>query len=170
MNKKLIALTLLAFLAEQGTALADGYVVSENYSNGDCCPAPRPTCCPKVRKMRSCCPRRVVKRTACCPRVCRTGRVRRIFSNWGCCKGSNWGCRKKRICCPQARCCRPKARCCAVPAPECPAPACVTETVTTAPVNGCNVLPAPVVIEEGVQPVEAPMPAEFAEETEEVEV
>lgn len=165
MNKKLIALTLLAFLAEQGTALANSYVVSETYSNGnngDCCPAPRPTCCPKVRKMRRCCPRRVIKRTSCCPRVCRTSRTRRIFS----------GCRKKRICCPQPRCCRPKPSCCAVPAPACPAPECVTETVVApAPVRGCEVgAPAQEIIVEGEAQAEAPVVSEpFEEEAEEVE-
>lgn len=163
MNKKLIALTLLAFLAEQGTAVASSsYVVSETYSNGDCCPAPRPTCCPKVRKMRKCCPRRVIKRSSCCPRVCRTNRTRRIFS----------GCRKKRNCCPKVRCCRPKAPCCAAPAPACEAPACVTETVVApAPSTGCEVLPAPaeVIVEGGVQEARPVVEPEFEEETEEVE-
>ena len=62
MNKKFIALTVLAFLAEESSALAQGYVTSQAYSNGevyaasngngDCCPAPRPASCQRPRRLR----------------------------------------------------------------------------------------------------------------------
>ncbi len=171
MNKKLIALTLLAVLAEQGFAFAGEYVAAPTYStysngNGECCPAPRPVCCKRkrVRRVRSCCPRVFRNRSCCRPAAWRRRRVSRP------------ACRVKRACCPRARCCRPKAACCPAPAPVCAAPACVQGSVTTtcattsscaAPTYATESVAAPQFeYSEGLEPiVEGPMEtAEFAEE------
>lgn len=48
----MIALALLAILAEEGMIFAGDAVTASTYSNGDCCPAARPTCCNK-KKTRS---------------------------------------------------------------------------------------------------------------------
>lgn len=122
MNKKLMALALLACLAEQGVANAGSYMSSDN----SCCPVAQPACCPETgRSWRLFKPRPY--RTNCCPsrRACRPKRVRTY--------------RAKRSCCPRVRCCRPKPTCCPQPAQVCEAPACIqgqtyaqTETVVEA--------------------------------------
>ncbi len=88
MNKKLLALALIALMAES-TVVAQ---VSANGTSSSSCPAPVPyTCCAERRNMRCCNPR---------PRRARCRRARI--------------CRPKRICCPRMRCCRPRPRCCPV--------------------------------------------------------
>lgn len=99
MNKKLVALALIALMAES-TMVAE--VVYSNDTTSNCCPAAVPyTCCSERRNMRCCNPR---------PRRARCRRARI--------------CRPKRICCPRMRCCRPRPRCCPV-RPLCDGPACI---------------------------------------------
>ena len=94
MNKKLIALLMLAFLAE-GTVMAD--VVYSNNS-GECCPTSRPSCCNSGQRrgwfggLRNCCSRT----------------YRRGYRNSRCCVRPN---RAKRKCGPTVRCCRPRRSC-----------------------------------------------------------
>ena len=158
MNKKLIALLLLALVAEQSAALAQTYV-SSTYTNGECCPAPRPvSCCPKRCKTKCCRPRSCVRKTVCarpCRQRCKTNRCG-FWRNCGVARRYN--CRPKRGCCPRARCCRPKPACCPVAAPVCEAPACVngngTTTTVTRPALQPQVVveaPAEAVVEEEVQ-------------------
>lgn len=109
MNKKLMALALIACLAEQGVALAEN-VITETSS--ECCPVVQPSCDPcnvgsRWRPFRA-----RPYRSGCCPT--RSYRPRRVRA-----------CRPKRGCCPRVKCCRPKPACCPAPAPVCEAPACV---------------------------------------------
>lgn len=148
MNKKLLALVLAVLTLEQGVILeANGDVVV----GSDCCPQPRPACCPKTpcrrvcRPRRICCPkpcRTVCRRKVCCPRprcerrrpCCTTPCAPKPCCPTRCapkrCCPTDCGpkvrcCRPKRVCCPRVRCCRPKPNCCPRPTPVCPAPACV---------------------------------------------
>jgi hypothetical protein len=90
MNKKLLAISLLIFLAETGISLAiyrRGPVVYGNDCGG-------PVCCP--------------------PRVCRT---RCYESNQRCCRGPI-RCRPRwTLCCRRKKCCYPRVRCCKLPCP-----------------------------------------------------
>ncbi len=89
MNKKLLALALIALMAESTVVAAVEYA---NGGSSTCCPAPVPyTCCAERRNMRCCTPR---------PRRARCRRARI--------------CRPKRVCCPRMRCCRPRPTCCPV--------------------------------------------------------
>jgi hypothetical protein len=113
MNKKLLCLIMLLLMEQSAILAAEAApVVAKNENNGDCCPQPRPACCP-IKKC--------FKRE-CCSRPCRKISCRPFV-----CLGRNYRstCRPKPICCPRIRCCRPKPGCCPQPAPDCPELPCI---------------------------------------------
>lgn len=120
MNKKLMALALIACLFEQGVAFGNECSTVDS----SCCPVAQPACCPDTgRKWRMFKPRPY--RSGCCPtrRACRPKRVRTY--------------RAKKTSCPRIRCCRPKPSCCPMRAPACEAPACVQGETTVVEAPSC---------------------------------
>lgn len=149
MNKKFIVLLLLTLVIKQIAIVAQNDIVDQgsgpeavmkpNAENepSDCCPQPRPVCCPRPVFRR----RVVAPRFVCCPRppyicrprccITRIGRpacfplCRRICRPKRCCPLPFLKCRPKPVCCPRFRCCRPKPPCCPVPLPPCPPLPCI---------------------------------------------